>query len=51
MNRKWYYAAIAVILVGLLFHQPLLLLLGLLALFILLAADIWAKYCMQECAL
>jgi uncharacterized protein (DUF58 family) len=48
MNRKWYYAAIAVILVGLLFHQPLLLLLGLLALFILLAADIWAKYCMQD---
>src|SRR5712692_561986 len=48
MNRKWYYAAIAVILVSLLFHQPLLLLLGLLALFILLAADIWAKYCMQD---
>src|SRR5579863_4130756 len=48
MNRQWYYAVIAVILVSLLFHQPLLLLLGLLVLFILLAADVWAKYCMRD---
>ncbi|MGH2497342.1 MAG: DUF58 domain-containing protein [Ktedonobacteraceae bacterium] len=48
MNRKWYYTAIAVILMGLVFRQPLLLLLGLLALFVLLVADIWAKYCMRN---
>lgn len=48
MNKRWYYAAIAVVLVSLLFRQPLLLLLGLLALFILLVADIWAKYCMRN---
>lgn len=48
MNKRWYYAAIAVVLIGLVFRQPLLLLLGLLALFILLVADIWAKYCMRD---
>ncbi|GAC1568866.1 MAG: DUF58 domain-containing protein [Ktedonobacteraceae bacterium] len=48
MSKQWYYAAIAVILVSLLFHQPLLLLLGLLVLLILLTADTWAKYCMRD---
>src|SRR6202048_1783585 len=48
MNKRWYYAASAVVLVSLLFHQSLLLLLGLLALFILLVADMWAKYCMRN---
>ncbi len=48
MNKKWYYAAIAIILIGLVFRQPLLLLLGLLGLFILLIADMWAKYCMRD---
>ena len=48
MNKKWYYAAIAVILIGVVFRQPLLLLLGLLGLFILLVADLWAKYCMRD---
>lgn len=48
MNKRWYYAAIAVVLLSLLFHQPLLLLPGLLALFILLVADMWAKYCMRN---
>lgn len=48
MNKRWYYTAIAVVLIGLVFRQPLLLLLGLLALFILLVADIWAKYCMRD---
>jgi uncharacterized protein (DUF58 family) len=48
MNKKWYYAAIAIILIGLLFRQPLLLLLGLLGLFVLLIADIWAKYCLRD---
>ena len=48
MNKKWYYAAIAVILTGLLFRQPLLLLLGLPGLFVLLVADIWANYCMRD---
>lgn len=48
MNKQWYYAGVAIILVSLLIHQPLLLLLGLLVLFILTTADIWAKYCMRE---
>lgn len=48
MNKQWYFAAIAVIVVSLFFHQPLLLLLGLLVLFILLVADVWAQYCMRD---
>src|SRR6266699_5450766 len=48
MNRRWYYAGIAIILVSLLIHQPLLFLLGLLVLLILATADIWAKFCMHD---
>jgi uncharacterized protein (DUF58 family) len=48
MNRQWYYAALALVLIGLLIHQPLLLLVGTLALLILLSADTWATYCLRN---
>jgi uncharacterized protein (DUF58 family) len=48
MNKRWYYLCIAILLLGLLLHQPLLLVVGLLAVFVLAATDIWAKYCLQD---
>lgn len=48
MKKQWYYLCIAIILVGLLLHQPLLLVIGLLGLLVLAATDIWAKYCLQD---
>ncbi len=48
MNRNWYYASSALVLIGLLIHQSLLLLIGILALFVLLSADIWATYCLRN---
>ena len=48
MNRRWYYVGVAILLVSLLIHQPLLFLLGLLVLLILGTADIWAKFCMHD---
>lgn len=48
MQRQWYYAAIAIILISLLIRQPLLLLLGTLALLILVSVDTWANYCMRN---
>src|SRR6266566_8300715 len=48
MNKRWYYLCIALLLLGLLLHQPLLLVIGLLAVLVLAATDIWAKYCLQD---
>ncbi|HEV2580489.1 MAG TPA: DUF58 domain-containing protein [Ktedonobacteraceae bacterium] len=48
MNRKWYYTTLAIILFSLVIRQPLLLLLGILALLVLASIDIWANYCMRN---
>lgn len=48
MNRKWYYSTLAIILLSLVIRQPVLLLLGILALLVLASTDIWAIYCMRN---
>ena len=48
MKKQWYYLCIAIIIVGLLLRQPLLLVVGLLGALVLLATDTWAKYCLQD---
>src|SRR5205809_7996012 len=48
MKKQWYYLCIAIILFGLLIRQPLLLVIGFLGVLVLAAADIWAKYCLQD---
>jgi len=48
MNRKWYYSTLAIILLSLVIRQPVLLLLGILALLVLASTDIWANYCMRN---
>ncbi len=48
MNRNWYYACAGIILLALLLRQPLLLVVGLLGLLVLVTADIWGKYCLNN---
>jgi uncharacterized protein (DUF58 family) len=48
MNKQWYSICIAIIILGLIFRQPLLLLISLLGLLVLLTTDIWAKYCLND---
>lgn len=48
MNRRWYLACAGILLLGLIFRQPLLLIVGVLSLLALLIADIWARYCLND---
>ena len=48
MNRRWYYLCLLIIILGIPFRQPLLIILGLLAVVILGAIDIWSKYCLHD---
>src|SRR6266516_1836601 len=48
MKKQWYYVCFALLILSLLLHQPLLLVVGLLGVFILAATDIWAKYCLRD---
>lgn len=47
MNKHWYTACIALLILGLLVRQPLILLVALLALLILFTTDIWLRYCLH----
>ncbi len=46
MNKRWYLACLGVLVLAVLFRQPLILIVGVLALLVLLLIDIWAKYCL-----
>lgn len=48
MNKLWYYLSLAIIIAGILFRQPLLLIIGLLLLLIAAITDIWATYCLRD---
>ena len=48
MSRRWYYFTLVIILLSLVIRQPVLLLLGILALLVLASIDMWANYCMRN---
>ena len=48
MDRRWYYLGIAIVIASILFHQPLLAVIGLLLLLVIGATDIWARYCLRN---
>lgn len=48
MNRRWYAVCAVLILLGLVLRQPLVLIVALLSLLVLLAADIWSRYCLRD---
>ena len=48
MSRRWYFACLALVILGLLVRQPLILIVAQLSLLVLLTADIWARYCLRH---
>jgi uncharacterized protein (DUF58 family) len=48
MNKKWYWACAGVILIALLFRQPLILIVGVLALLVVAIVHVWATYCLTN---
>src|SRR5947209_8803293 len=48
MNRRLYYIGLAILIASILFHQPLLVVIGLLVLIIIGTTDIWASYCLRQ---
>jgi uncharacterized protein (DUF58 family) len=47
-NRRLYYLSLAIVLVAILLHQPLLVVVGLLILVVTGTTDIWARYCLRD---
>src|SRR5438270_10453897 len=48
MDRRWYYLFVLILLAGIPFHQPLLVVVGLLGLLVVGTTDTWAHYCMHD---
>src|SRR5437763_8057298 len=48
MNRRWYLLGLAIIVASAPFHQPLLIVIGLLMLVVLGTTDIWHMYCLDN---
>src|SRR5213082_3331387 len=48
VNRRWYYLGLLIIVVGIPFHQPLFIVIGLLAVLVLGMIDTWAGYCLTD---
>jgi uncharacterized protein (DUF58 family) len=47
-DSRWYFLSCALLLAGVLLHQPLLVVISILVLLVLLTIDIWAKYCLHD---
>jgi uncharacterized protein (DUF58 family) len=47
-NRRLYYLSLAIMLVAIPLHQPLLVVIGLLILVVTGTTDIWVRYCLQD---
>lgn len=48
MNRRWYYLGPILIAASIPFHQPLLIVVGLLVLVVIGTTDIWYTYCLRH---
>lgn len=48
VNRNWYYVTLVLIVLGLIAHQPLLIVIGILLLLVLITMDVWANFCLDN---
>jgi len=48
LSRRWYYLSIGLLLLGILFRQPLFVVVGLLLTLILAMIDVWSRYCLHN---
>lgn len=47
-DARWYLLGFALLVAGIVLHQPLFVVLGMLLLLVLSITDIWAKYCLHD---
>jgi len=48
LSTRWYYLSFGLLILGILFRQPLFVAIGLLLTIILVMIDIWAQYCLRN---
>ncbi len=48
LSRRWYYLGAVLVILGILFRQPLFVVVGLLLTLILAMIDIWSRYCLRN---
>ncbi len=48
LSRRWYYLGVGLLILGILFRQPLFVVVGLLLTAILVMIDIWSQYCLRN---
>jgi uncharacterized protein (DUF58 family) len=48
LSRRWYYLGVGLLILGILFRQPLFVVVGLLLTLILVMIDIWSQYCLRN---
>ena len=48
MNKRWYYLCLLILVLGVPFRQPLLIIIGLLAFVVIGTIDVWATYCLHN---
>ena len=48
LSRRWYYLCVALLILGILFRQPLFFVVGILLTLVLATIDIWAQYCLRN---
>ncbi len=48
LSRRWYYLGAVLLILGILFRQPLFVVFGLLLTLILAMIDIWSQYCLRN---
>ncbi len=48
LSRRWYYLGIGLLILGILFQQPLFVVVGLLLTLILVMIDLWSLYCLRN---
>src|SRR3989442_631875 len=48
MNKRWYYLCLLILVLGVPFRQPLLIIIGLLAFVVIGTIDVWATYCLHD---
>ena len=48
LSKRWYYLGVGLIVLGILFRQPLFVVIGLLVTLVLFIIDIWSLYCLRN---
>ncbi len=48
LSQRWYYLSVGLLILGIIFRQPLFVVVGLLLTLILAMIDIWSQYCLRN---